>query len=105
MFNKKTNYNLSIFSSGANGSPINIGDGLYGSKITGQGAAFSIIADPTSETERMMDEIGAIILDLKNLGDHAIKKWSNKLKDKKNFKSKNAQQVTNTKVGDEEYFR
>lgn len=44
-------------------------------KITGQGAMFAEIANPTDETEAMMNELGAIVLDLKTLGDHAISKW------------------------------
>jgi hypothetical protein len=49
---KKTNYNLSVFSSGSTSSPINIGNGAFGSKITGQGAVFAIVAEPTEETEK-----------------------------------------------------
>jgi hypothetical protein len=105
-FSKKTNYNLCIFSSGANGSPINIGDGGYGSKITGQGAIFAIVAEPTEETEKMMNEIGAVILDLKTMGDHAIEKWSDSKKNKKT-KNKNQGNTLNKESSktDEEYFK
>jgi hypothetical protein len=68
-------YNLSIFSTGANGTPINIGNGTLGTMAAGQGAVFTVAANPTSETETMMDELGALILDLKTMGDHAIAKW------------------------------
>ena len=37
----------------------------------------------------MMDEVGAVVLDLKTMGDQAIDKWSGRaLNEKKNSKSK-----------------
>lgn len=75
VFCKGSSYYLSIYSSGASGTPINVGRGALSSKITGQGAMFAEIANPTDETEAMMNELGAIVLDLKTLGDHAISKW------------------------------
>lgn len=65
---------LSIFSSKANGSPISIGAGAR--SLMGNGALYSLISEPTADTDRMLNELGALIQDLQTLGDHAIEKWS-----------------------------
>jgi len=78
------------YGSGAMGTPINLGAGSFGADMTGQGAAMSVMAQPTSETEMMMNELGAMILDFKSMGDHAIDKW---LHGKKVSQATPAQQV------------
>ena len=65
---------LSIFSSKANGSPISIGAGAR--SLVGNGALYSLISEPTADTDRMLNELGALVQDLQTLGDHAIEKWS-----------------------------
>jgi hypothetical protein len=72
---RNVSYNLSVFSTGGSSTPINIGNGTLGTMIMGQGAALTVVASPTSETEKMMDELGAIVMDFKTMGDHAIDKW------------------------------
>ena len=37
---------------------------------------FAIIGQPTSQTNQMMAELGALIIDLQTLGDLAYEKWS-----------------------------
>ena len=70
---RKTFY-LSVWSSKASGTPINIGQGA--TSIFGNGALYSLMGAPTSETDRMLSELGALIQDLQTLGDHAIEKWN-----------------------------
>ena len=64
---------LKVYSSQANSSPIDIGARPGG--IAGCAAMFSIIAYPTEQTEQMMLELGAMISDLQNLGDHGVALW------------------------------
>ena len=63
-------YYLSIYSSKAANSVISIGTGSRSN------AVLSISGDPTNQTDQMMRELGALILDLQQLGDKAISKWS-----------------------------
>ena len=89
-------YNISIYSKGASSSPISIGDRTFGVGLTGQGAAFTITAVPSVDTKVMIEELGALILDIKTLGNHAIDKWSNdekielKLNEDKNIELNNS---------------
>lgn len=65
---------LNIFSSKATSAPISLGGGPK--TMVGNGALYTLVSLPTSETDRMLNELGAIITDLQTLGDHAIEKWS-----------------------------
>lgn len=64
---------LKVYSSKANGSPISVGEGPVTS--TGNESLFAIQAEPTAVTDQMMDELGAMVVDLQTLGDAAIEKW------------------------------
>ncbi len=78
-------YSLSIKSSAVAGTGISVGasdisvpnggflSGLF--STSGQGAALAVNAAPTAEALVMMNELGAIVLDLKTMGDKAIPKW------------------------------
>lgn len=80
-------YSLSIKSSAVAGTGISVGasdislsNGGFFSRLfstSGQGASFSMNAAPTAEALVMMNELGAIVLDLKTMGDKAIPKWKN----------------------------
>ena len=65
---------LSVYSSKANGSPITVGTGPK--TLAGNGALYTLASAPTPDTDRMLDELGALVQDLQTLGDHAIEKWS-----------------------------
>lgn len=67
---------LQIYSSQSTGSPIRVGQAPTGG--IGSGAVFSIVAFPTPHTDNMMLELGALIQDLKKLGDRAIDRWHKK---------------------------
>lgn len=67
-------YTLSIFSSKANHSPISIG--LLPRTLFGNGALYTLSCTATGETDTMVSELGALISDLQEKGDHAIEKWN-----------------------------
>ncbi len=79
-------YSLSIKSSAVSGTGIAVGasdisisnGGLLSNlfSTSGQGAALALNAAPTKEALQMMNELGAIVLDLKTMGDRAVEKWS-----------------------------
>lgn len=75
-FDKSIVYYFNVLSEASNSSGISMG--LYGGDLTGQGAAISSSSTPTNQTHTMMKELGAMILDLKNLGDHAVDLWKEK---------------------------
>lgn len=65
---------LEIYSSKASGKSISLGNGPSG--LTGGNTAlYTLTGLPTPETGKMLDEIGAMVLDLQTLGDRAIQKW------------------------------
>ncbi len=72
---KEVAYCFGISADGGNMSPVAIGGMGNEQNLTGQGAGLSIVAMPTEQTRIMMKELGAIILDFKNLGDYALEKW------------------------------
>ena len=41
----------------------------------GNGALYTLTGRPTEDTDRMMNELGALVKDLQTMGDLAIKKW------------------------------
>ena len=73
IFRKELQYRFSIIAEGSDSSPISIG--AISGELTGQGAAIATQVIPTGQAHIMMKELGAMILDLKNLGDHAISIW------------------------------
>lgn len=75
-FDKSIVYYFNVLSEASKSAGISIG--LYGEQLTGQGAAISSKSIPTNQTHIMMKELGAMILDLKNLGDHAVDLWKEK---------------------------
>jgi hypothetical protein len=89
MFKRAYNsgYSLSIKSSAVSGTGLSVGssditvsNGGFFSRLfatSGQGATLSVNASPTREAIIMMNELGAIVLDLKIMGDLAIDKWKN----------------------------
>lgn len=68
---KKKCFKLAIYSSQAMGTPINVTT----IKSDTHNAMFSLSAEPTNETDKMMCELGALIHDIQTMGDNAIEKW------------------------------
>lgn len=61
---------LTITSSDAAGSPVSLG-----AVGRGGGPAVSVVCHTTSETDRMVSELGALIHDVQTMGDEAVVKW------------------------------
>lgn len=80
-------YSLSIKSSEVTGTGISVGSsdisvagggsGMFKRlfSTSGQGAALAVNASPTKQALQMMNELGALVLDLKIMGDRAVGKW------------------------------
>ena len=67
------NFMLNIFSSEATGAPISLGAGPV--SIKGNAAAVSFRGAPARDTNRMLDELGALVIDLQKRDELAIEKW------------------------------
>lgn len=65
---------LHIYSSKAIGIPISAGCGPK--SLFGNGAIYSLKGRPTYDTDRMINELGALVHDLQTQGDAALSKWS-----------------------------
>lgn len=46
------------------------------SNMLGNSALYTLVSRPTSDTDKMINELGALIMDLQTLGDLAIEKWN-----------------------------
>ena len=92
IFNRQLQYVCNIIAEGSDSAPISIGSGVVG-QLTGQGAAMAIHAIPTQQAQDMMKELGAMLLDLKNLGDHAIPLWKEDMNEESGHKSSNGENV------------
>ena len=64
-------YYLIIYASECAPSPI-----IIGRSNTLQRAEIAVRGNITEDTNRMLNELGALVQDLKTMGDHAIQKWS-----------------------------
>ena len=71
----KRAFMISIYAKDVNLSPIMIGEGP--STLFGNKALYALEGTRTAETDRMINELGALVQDLQTLGDHAIDKWKN----------------------------
>lgn len=45
------------------------------SNLLGNSALYTLVSRPTSDTDKMINELGAVIMDLQTMGDLAIEKW------------------------------
>ena len=70
-----TSFKLTIYASECSPSPITIGAGAI--SIQGNAAFYAIVSQPTRDTDRMMNEVGALVHDLQTMGDMAVSKWKN----------------------------
>lgn len=76
---------VAIMADGAQSSPISFGQineggllsrimGLFGA--SGNNAWMSVIAGPGRDAAVLVRELGALVLDIQTLGDHALEKWN-----------------------------
>ena len=71
----RKSFKLTIYASECSPFPINIGEGAL--SLQGNAVFYAIISEPTRDTDRMMNEVGALVHDLQTMGDMAISKWKN----------------------------
>jgi len=71
---KRLTMSLAIGSKGGASSPIVI-SGMSGLGLANSAAPKALESEPTAETDQMIKEIGALILDIQTLGDHGLEKW------------------------------
>ena len=64
---------LSIYSSKTIGCSISIGSAPQ--NMIGNGALYTLKSRPTVDTDRMINELGALIQDLQTYGNQAVVKW------------------------------
>jgi hypothetical protein len=72
---RRPTFSLEINSKGGGNTPISI------SSISGLlniSASKSLNAEPAQDADRMLKELGALILDIQMLGDYGIDKWKNR---------------------------
>lgn len=66
-------FNLAVFASCATGSPMEIGDKTK--VFFGSSARYSLSCTPSQDTDRMLSELGALVIDIQTMGDSAMQKW------------------------------
>jgi len=71
---RRPTFSLAINSKGGSSTPIRI-SGASGIGLFDVSAGKALEADPAEDSEIMLQELGAVILDIQMLGDLGIKKW------------------------------
>lgn len=72
-YSRRPTLSLAIGSKGGATTPIAISGAGFGLRNTA--ALQALTAEPAEDAERMIRELGAMIMDLQVLGDHGIRKW------------------------------
>jgi len=81
---RRPTFTLGIGSKGGSSTPINI-SGASGLGIFDVAAGKALTAEPAEQAEEMLEELGAVIMDIQSMGDFGITKWK---------KTQNVAQVT-----------
>ena len=74
---RKEAFSLLINTKGGQGNVVNLA-GLSPFSGGNTAASKALVAAPGKDSELMMKEIGALVLDIQSLGDYGIEKWTNK---------------------------
>jgi uncharacterized Zn finger protein (UPF0148 family) len=77
LYARRVTMSLSIGSKGGSSTPIYI-SGVRSLGFANNAAPKAIEAEPTSETEVLIRELGALIMDIQRMGDYGIEKWARK---------------------------
>lgn len=72
-------FNFVVYAKDTHVSPISLGEGA--SSLVGNTAIMSVVGRPGADTDRMLREIGALIMDLQMRGDLAIDSWKETTRD------------------------
>jgi len=67
-------FSLNVIASNGNSAPISIGNGLVG--FASSSASRALTAEPAEDSERVIAELGSLVLDIQKMGDLAIDRWS-----------------------------
>lgn len=71
---RRPTFSLAISSKGGSDTPISI-SGASGLGLFSVSAGKALTAEPAADAELMLQELGAVILDIQMLGDMGINKW------------------------------
>lgn len=71
---RRPTFSLLVNSKGGSSTPINI-SGATGIGIFDVAAGKALTAEPAEEAEKLLKELGAVVLDVQTLGDLGISKW------------------------------
>lgn len=71
----RTAFQIAVYAKDVSISPIVVGEGPK--SLLGNSALFAIVSTPTTDTDKMLNELGAMVQDLQSMGDLAIEKWQN----------------------------
>ncbi len=74
-----TVFTLQVYANGADAAPIALGGATGG--LFSQAASKALTASPAEDSELLIRELGAIVLELQTMGDMAIKRWKVKNSD------------------------
>lgn len=72
----KKSFLIAIYAKDVSLSPIVVGEGP--NSFIGNSALLTLSSDRTKDTDKMLNELGAVVQDLQSMGDLAIEKWQNK---------------------------
>ncbi|SHH91860.1 GRAM domain-containing protein [Clostridium grantii] len=73
-YSKRQTMSMSINSKSGGGSPIHI-SGIRSLGFSNQAASKALEADPGRDAEKLIKELGAVIMDIQKLGELACEKW------------------------------
>jgi hypothetical protein len=73
-YSRRPTFSLAISSKGGSDTPISI-SGASGLGLFNVSAGKALTAEPAPDAEHMLEELGAVILDVQTLGDMGINKW------------------------------
>ena len=71
---RRPTFSLAISSKGGSDTPISI-SGASGMGLFNVSAGKALTAEPAEDAELMLEQLGAVILDIQMLGDMGINKW------------------------------
>lgn len=74
LYARRLTMSLIIGSKGGSSTPIYI-SGMSSFGYANSAAPKAIEAEPTEETEQLIKELGALIMDIQRLGEYGIEKW------------------------------
>ena len=69
----RKSFKVTVYASECSPSPITVGLGAI--TLQGNAAFYATVSAPTKDTDRMMNELGALVHDMRTMGDMAIAKW------------------------------